>query len=740
MRRIEGMRLPLVALCGLAAVLLTVAFSHAPGLAFTSCSSQSGLTGVIYQPLGFSQKCITGHWEITVTGANTLSCNGSGIPGDCFSWPALTRVADADIRVDSHETSFSPFPPKHLVPAAGYDPTHHFDHPVGESDEQAFINARYYVSQEKAIIIQDLHTGACNVGEGLDALGRALHAIQDVYSHSNYVDLAYKQTVPEGLTPAEKNTLDAAVLDVSVQPPATFWKDFRLTLYDRAADPENPTGYCNGQYSAVYCHEFWSKDSPAWDPISGLGTGDYSVYFAAYQAAKNETARFIQGVIQAVGQSTWNNLVGNYGTANAVCNNKPQPPCSQMFAACNPPTLPGQSITSGDPNDKAGSQGVGTQQYISGSTPLRYAVQFGNEPTASAPAQKVVVTDPLDITNDNLQTLNLGPISFLNQVITPPPGPGDFSTTMDLRPGTDLLVAINTHLDQKSGTVTWTFQSIDPATGKPPADPSVGFLPPGANGSVFFTVQPKQGLSTDTQIQNQATVVFDVNLPISTPTWLNTLDNDAPISQVAALPSAQPYSCFPVHWSGTDVGSGVQNYSLFVSDNGAPYTAWQTNTTATSAVYNGQAGHTYAFYSQAQDRVGNVEPAKTLADVTTSVNSTAACNGVPALSGAITDKSVSGATITISLQLMNNGQGNAQDITINQITFRTLSGTGSVMLASPPVPISLGTLAAGASTVSTFTANLPSTIIKFSLIESGTVRDSKGTTYNFSIGQVVYLQ
>ncbi|MGH7868783.1 MAG: DUF7619 domain-containing protein, partial [Candidatus Dormibacteraceae bacterium] len=434
--------------------------------------------------------------------------------------------------MDIHETHKSPLPP-YLSPNASYDPTHHFDHPVGETDEQAFTYARTYVSQEKTIVVEDLHTGACQVGDALDALGSALHAVQDVYSHSNYVDLAYPQTVryvmPEGLTPAEQSTLDAAVLDVSVQPPAAFWSDFRLTLYDRAPDPQNPTGTCNAASPAIYCHEFWSKDSPGWDPISGSYTGDYSIYFAAKQAAINETAKFIQGVIQAVGQSTWNNLVGNYGTANAVCN-KPQPPCSQMYAACNPSTQIGQSITSGDPNDKAGSQGVGTQEYISGSTPLRYAVQFGNEPSASASARTVVISDPLDTTDDNLQTLNLGPISFLGQLITPSPGPSDFSTSVDLRPTTDLLVAINTHLDPSSGVLTWTLQSIDPATGKPPADPSVGFLPPGVNGSVFFTVQPKQGLSTGTQIQNQATVVFDANAPISTPTWLNTLDNTPPTS------------------------------------------------------------------------------------------------------------------------------------------------------------------------------------------------------------------
>ncbi|MDE2571574.1 MAG: mechanosensitive ion channel, partial [bacterium] len=68
-------------------------------------------------------------------------------------------------------------------------------------------------------------------------------------------------------------------------------------------------------------------------------------------------------------------------------------------------TFGGQSVGPKDPNDKAGSQGVGPQRYISGLIPLRYAVFFGNEATASAAAQKVVVTDQINTANIDLTTL-----------------------------------------------------------------------------------------------------------------------------------------------------------------------------------------------------------------------------------------------------------------------------------------------------------------------------------------------
>ncbi len=115
---------------------------------------------------------------------------------------------------------------------------------------------------------------------------------------------------------------------------------------------------------------------------------------------------------------------------------------------------------------------------------------------------------------------------------------------------------------------------------------------------------------------------------MNTNIWTNTLDNTPPVSQVTALPSTELCSNFTVQWSGTDVGSGIGNYTIYVSDNGGSFTAWQTNTTSTSAVYNGQVGHSYGFYSIAQDLVGNIEPGKTSAEATTQVNKGTICGPI----------------------------------------------------------------------------------------------------------------
>jgi hypothetical protein len=274
--------------------------------------------------------------------------------------------------------------------------------------------------------------------------------------------------------------------------------------------------------------------------------------------------------------------------------------------------------TSHDPNEKLGTQGVGAGQYLQRNQALRYAIFFSNLETATAPAQEITVTDHLDFAHDELASFSLGPVAFGNILVSPPAGASTFSRIVDLRPGNNLLVKVEASLDSSTGLLTWHFTSLDPATGQPPLDPSSGFLPPGGEGSVFFTVLPKAGTPTNTQINNQATIVFDANAPIPTQTWLNTIDNDKPVSHVLALP-AQSSTSIPLQWVGTDVGAGVQDFTIFVSDNGSPFTPFLTNVPSTSTTFPGQPGHLYGFFSTARDFVGNVEDLKTTAEVTTTV-------------------------------------------------------------------------------------------------------------------------
>jgi len=105
-----------------------------------------------------------------------------------------------------------------------------------------------------------------------------------------------------------------------------------------------------------------------------------------------------------------------------------------------------------------------------------------------------------------------------------------------------------------------------------------------------------------------------------------------PISRVSSLPTAEYSASFSVQWSGTDTGGpGIQNYTIYVSENGGPFSAWLTQTTSTQATFSGVSGHTYGFYSTAQDTAGTVESSKSAAEATTYVDATKPISHVSSL-------------------------------------------------------------------------------------------------------------
>jgi hypothetical protein len=287
-----------------------------------------------------------------------------------------------------------------------------------------------------------------------------------------------------------------------------------------------------------------------------------------------------------------------------------------------------------DPNDLFGPPGVGLPMWVAGVVPLNYTLYFQNEPGASASVQRAVATNPLNTGVVDPTTLRLATMIVagyqvpIPSTFAPQVGLDRFDTNLDLRPTQNLFVQIHVSLDPGTGLITWVFQSIDPTTGLPPIDPTVGFLAPGASVTLFLTVNPKPALPTGTQITDQATVIFDADQPMMTQPWTNTLDNTPPTSHVSALPGTELCTNFTVQWSGNDIGAGIQDYTIYASDNGGAFTAWQTNTTSTSAVFNGQVGHSYGFYSIARDLVGNVEPGKSTAETSTRVNKGTICGPV----------------------------------------------------------------------------------------------------------------
>ncbi len=311
--------------------------------------------------------------------------------------------------------------------------------------------------------------------------------------------------------------------------------------------------------------------------------------------------------------------------AHANCHNPPPPPPPP------PPPHPkpaGHATTNPvramDPNEIIGPAGVGSQGFIQPFGPMLYSVDFTNESTATAPAQVVTVTDQLS-SNLDWNTFQLGEIGFGSTVIQVPAGLTTYSTQVNATATLGVLVNVSASLDLSTGMVTWTFTSIDPNTLDIPANPLLGFLPPDnatgvGEGFASYTVQHNSIDTTGTVISAVATVVFDTNAPLNTATIFNTIDDTTPSSTVNPLPATTTSTSFPVSWSGSDgAGSGIATYNVYVSDDGGAFQPFQTNTTATSATFTGQVGHTYGFYTVATSNVGLVQPTPSAAQATIAV-------------------------------------------------------------------------------------------------------------------------
>jgi hypothetical protein len=285
-----------------------------------------------------------------------------------------------------------------------------------------------------------------------------------------------------------------------------------------------------------------------------------------------------------------------------------------------------------------GPGGFGQQNYVFDGNLYTYQILFENQTNATAPAQSVTITDPLS-TNLVWSRFALTEISFGDTAITLPPGSQFFQTNIPVSfEGVNFAVQIQAGINLANGQVFANFASIDPVTSLPPPV-NIGFLPPEDGtgrgmGQISYTVQPQPNLATGTQIPNVAYIRFDINPVIATDQVndnnaslgiatdkeaIVTIDSTPPTSSVGALGSPQTSTNFVVSWSGSDVGSGLASFDIYVSEDGGPWFLWLANTTNTSAVYSGAFGHSYGFYSIAEDNVGNLQAAPSAGEASTIV-------------------------------------------------------------------------------------------------------------------------
>jgi hypothetical protein len=154
----------------------------------------------------------------------------------------------------------------------------------------------------------------------------------------------------------------------------------------------------------------------------------------------------------------------------------------------------------------------------------------------------------------------------------------------------------------------------------------------------------------------------------------NSSQTNPPVSAVFALPAQSPPT-FGVVWSGSSYAGGapIAYYDIYVSDNGGPFTDWQSQTTGTGALYSGTPGHTYAFYSIATDTAGNRQSTPLQPQAQTTV----VLNSVPPTISVVSNVTLN-AGQTLSLNVTANS-GSPQ----NTLTFTLGPGTPTGVVVNP---------------------------------------------------------
>ncbi|WP_041764141.1 putative Ig domain-containing protein [[Leptolyngbya] sp. PCC 7376] len=266
----------------------------------------------------------------------------------------------------------------------------------------------------------------------------------------------------------------------------------------------------------------------------------------------------------------------------------------------------------------------GSENWISVPSTFQYSISFENEAVSTTSTQEVTITQNLDLDFDwdsfELDSFGWGDFTF----DVPNGEEISFNDQINFTTDYGFLLDISGDFNPATGEAIWNFKTIDPATGELPANPNLAFLMPnnaqnGGKGVVKYTVSTDSNLQTGDILYSQANVIFDGDDLVETPEIFSIVDIDAPSSGVNTLPTMTTSGNFEVSWSGTDSGSGIASYDIYVSENGSSFNLWLDDTTDIAATYNGEDGNTYSFYSVAKDNVGNEESTPLGADTTTTV-------------------------------------------------------------------------------------------------------------------------
>jgi len=247
-----------------------------------------------------------------------------------------------------------------------------------------------------------------------------------------------------------------------------------------------------------------------------------------------------------------------------------------------------------DPNEKL----VLSEKYIRPDEMLIYPIHYENVGNISA--LDVFVTDELD------ENLDLGALRVFNGSFMPL-AQGQILTlyyenktrTINITIGNttvqvNITVIENRTVTLNNRTIFFSLKGIE--------------LEPNATEEVMYSIEPSAGLSSGTEIRNNATIQFEIFETLTTNDTVNIIDDVPPSCTVDPLPTESSPD-FIISWNTEDAVGEIAEIVLFVSTPVSTFTSVNQTTplNETSAVFHGEPDTNYSFICTASDTAGNGE-------------------------------------------------------------------------------------------------------------------------------------
>lgn len=348
--------------------------------------------------------------------------------------------------------------------------------------------------------------------------------------------------------------------------------------------------------------------------VRNAAIGGIDVYISSFLSCIPDLKGFIKKINKV--KKAW---VTGYYTCGGVINSYIFGECFENNYTSNHNS---QVVQSYDPNDKIGYRSSSGSLYFNDDvSSFQYIINFENKSTATAPAQEVFITDTLNKECFHLSSFRAGFIRIGNNLYEASLNTQETSWQIDMRPEKDLITDVNLTFDTVSGVAHWHFKCLDIWTNEPPTDPLTGFLPPNdslgsGEGCVTFSIDLKPTLSDTVTISNRATIIFDNNEPILTPSWQNKKDVVPPTSKMLNINIISD-SLATISWAAEDnqQGSGLYGVNLYMKKDGGEYEKLLNRYQLTSYDLNYEMYRNYSFYVLAIDSADNIEFKTTIPEI-----------------------------------------------------------------------------------------------------------------------------